>query len=607
MSAWAWRVGACVIVVCALGACGSKNKAVDAGGVSSGGGRDAGPPKKARADAGSGDSGTLTGDATIVTKKDAGAKDAGPDAAFDPFTYDAAGDYNDAQLMPADAGPVPAGWTCPASLWADGYCDCGCSVTDVDCRRFSCIDPGCVDDKCEACFTLSGSWKPCLPDPSPSAWTCDAMSKSDSLCDCGCGIPDPACKGSGCSAPGCRTSKCDVRHGCSSAMTAADDDCSTVNPRVLTSGNWKCPWDRYGSGDGCDCGCGALDPDCGGLGGCSTAQCFDALCDRCNDVRGRPYSCDATKAGWDEDIIGTSSSNEPSQCSSTHFGSGDGCDCGCGGRDPDCGSAGCDLPGCSDAACKRCVDVNTLLPTGCAPTAPSTWQDSKCSTDHYGTGDGCDCGCGVPDPDCGTGGCTTAGCKAAACDVCNDGTGFFVQCDGWTCTNVNAFGDAHCDCGCGVVDPYCRDTHRQSCTGAGCETAACEYCNDSGGARTTCGGQWTSGNGGASSQCSLSDYGLDGLCDCGCGAHDPDCATGTDCTDKGCLASGCDVCHNGTSLAVCLNYRCDASTYGTGDGCDCGCGAPDPDCTSGGCKEPGCKDAACKVCHDPFGRALPCP
>ncbi|MFI5308162.1 MAG: hypothetical protein ACHQ53_12455, partial [Polyangiales bacterium] len=265
-------------------ACGGKKKTPDAGGVSTAGGRDGGAAgKKAKADAGVAGTGGAGGGGVVV-RKDAGTpRDTGPEP-YDAFGYDAAGDYKDAAYIGDDAGPAPASWTCPKALWNDGHCDCGCSALDVDCatRGTACSDPGCVAAVCEACYTLSGSWKACVPDPQPSDWTCTSGERADGLCDCGCGAPDDDCKGQGCSVPGCREPKCDVRHGCSTAQCTHDDDCSSANPRGLTSGAWRCPWDRYASGDGCDCGCGAPDPDCAtSAGGCTAGRCFDAACDRC--------------------------------------------------------------------------------------------------------------------------------------------------------------------------------------------------------------------------------------------------------------------------------------------------------------------------------------
>jgi hypothetical protein len=41
---------------------------------------------------------------------------------------------------------------------------------------------------------------------------------------------------------------------------------------------WTCPLAFFGADDGCDCGCGAEDPDCGadGADACDFNHCFDA-------------------------------------------------------------------------------------------------------------------------------------------------------------------------------------------------------------------------------------------------------------------------------------------------------------------------------------------
>jgi hypothetical protein len=135
----------------------------------------------------------------------------------------------------------------------------------------------------------------------------------------------------------------------------------------------------------------------------------------------------------------------------------------------------------------------------------------------------------------------------------------------------------------------------------------CEFCNESGSPRTACSQDWENDNGPDGSACDTEFYALDGLCDCGCGVRDPDCPKDEGCTDKGCHAAGCEVCHAGTQTVPCLTWRCDAELNGSGDECDCGCGAPDPDCGSGGCVEPGCGEAACETCHDPDGREVACP
>lgn len=49
---------------------------------------------------------------------------------------------------------------------------------------------------------------------------------------------------------------------------------------------------------------------------------------------------------------------------------------------------------------------------------PASWV---CNPYYYGVGDGCDCGCGAIDPDCGDGGCAEDGCFEETCEYCYAG------------------------------------------------------------------------------------------------------------------------------------------------------------------------------------------
>ncbi len=42
--------------------------------------------------------------------------------------------------------------------------------------------------------------------------------------------------------------------------------CLVGDPSVSIPAGWNCPGEFFGVGDGCDCGCGAIDADCGGIG-----------------------------------------------------------------------------------------------------------------------------------------------------------------------------------------------------------------------------------------------------------------------------------------------------------------------------------------------------
>jgi hypothetical protein len=58
----------------------------------------------------------------------------------------------------------------------------------------------------------------------------------------------------------------------------------------VTCLTWTCDVDSYGTDDGCDCGCGALDPDCAGQG-CKEPGCMTEACEACHDPFGRQVTC----------------------------------------------------------------------------------------------------------------------------------------------------------------------------------------------------------------------------------------------------------------------------------------------------------------------------
>lgn len=101
------------------------------------------------------------------------------------------------------------------------------------------------------------------------------------------------------------------------------EDCEPLPPA-----EWTCVDEVYGAGDGCDCECGLLDPDCdqreSAVYGCGSGY----ACDRdgfCTDEREVPES-------W--------------SCNSAAYADGT-CDCACGAIDPDC-AAGAIAVGCLD-------------------------------------------------------------------------------------------------------------------------------------------------------------------------------------------------------------------------------------------------------------------
>jgi hypothetical protein len=127
--------------------------------------------------------------------------------------------------------------------------------------------------------------------------------------------------------------------------------------------SWKCDLTYYGTDDGCDCGCGAPDPDCESeLGGAcdpnacgEEGSCSDSVyCDGIDPLDNS--KCDATP-----DWI----------CSPLYYGDSDRiCDCACGVVDVDC-------PSKNPSVCESCMDALSCDPEGdCATLDPE--DNSQC-------------------------------------------------------------------------------------------------------------------------------------------------------------------------------------------------------------------------------------
>lgn len=156
--------------------------------------------------------------------------------------------------------------------------------------------------------------------------------------------------------------------------------------------------------------------------------------------------------------------------------------------------------------------------------------------------------------------------------------------EGWTCEAERYGDDNTCDCNCGVWDPACTDLDRPV---SGCD--ASEHCQPD----ATCGPPpavppgWT---------CPPEAWNAgDGICDCACGAPDPDCVLGATvlhCPDGfTCAPDGVCV---GPAVVVPDTWTCEPDRYGDGATCDCNCGAPDPDCADPALPVVGCpEDVGC--------------
>jgi hypothetical protein len=172
----------------------------------------------------------------------------------------------------------------------------------------------------------------------------------------------------------------------------------------------------------------------------------------------------------------------------------------------------------------------------------------------------------------------------------------------WTCLSAS-YGDGVCDCGCGVPDPDCADA----------KVTSCDACSDTGSCgQSACPSSIDPNDNSICSVpsgwlCDSSYYGA-GVCVCGCGVVDSDCAS-TDisacrlCTYDSCApdnCSGLDPNDNALCTTPPPSWTCPSRLYRDGVKCDCGCGAFDPDCASldasacDRCNSTGsCSDAAC--------------
>ena len=545
-------------------------------------------------------------------------------------------------------------WTCVDGAF-DLYEDCSTSGAscgliadwdwvDVDCGSFEELLP--LDDPsvttapgCPGCVPQCAG-KDCGTDgcgglcaECPQGKTCDV---SSSTCvDC-----VPECEGLDCGDDGCGGScgSCPGEAACSSGL--------------CVSGAWTCLETYYGSDDGCDCECGAYDPDCDDpeakLYGCATGESCssDGTCEPCVP------SCDGKECGNDGCGGDCAACPVGKKCDQPSF--------TCVDCVPECEGLVCGDDGCG-GSCGSCPGGSTCSSNLCVPDA---WT---CLGSYYGSADGCDCGCGAYDPDCDDPSANLYGCgygescsSDGTCEPC------VPSCDGKHC------GDDGCggDCGTCAEDQYCAletfscqhdpcaDMDSSDCCMGNqwhkCETGVgpvlYDDCGEDGNVcgislyygdpELRCGAleDWISplvadppykvacpacvpscpdtecGHDGCGGQCGSCPAGK--ACDLAtgtCGACEPDCSWKV-CGSDGCGGS-CGTCsEGGCILGVCAptGWTCDPTYYKADDGCDCECGAYDPDCddpyaslygcetgevcsTEGTCKpcEPDCSGKAC--------------
>lgn len=185
------------------------------------------------------------------------------DPTVHPGAPETCGDGIDQNCDGVDATCAPAGWTCEPGYYGVGDgCDCGCGV----------IDPDCADATVESC-QYCGEAGSC----SPAGVGCPGnISPTNNAVCAACVDTD----GDGyCAEFDCNDADDSVHPGATEVCgDGIDQSCDGVDLACGPAG-WTCPANYFGTDDGCDCGCGVLDPDC--------ADATVASCEYCSD----PGSC----------------------------------------------------------------------------------------------------------------------------------------------------------------------------------------------------------------------------------------------------------------------------------------------------------------------------
>jgi len=166
---------------------------------------------------------------------------------------------------------TPLEWHCPEWMYGtDSGCDCFCGSWDPDCNSVDngqndcteglggkCVSAGVCEYAVPLVDTNSGTCQDedATPITNPECWHCEAHLFNDSLaCNCECGLWDPDCLDPTLPIVGCR----DVAEH-TTTCSLWDGSCRWT---PLAPSSWNCSLRSYGTDDGCDEGCGAIDPDC---------------------------------------------------------------------------------------------------------------------------------------------------------------------------------------------------------------------------------------------------------------------------------------------------------------------------------------------------------
>jgi len=416
--------------------------------------------------------------------------------------------------------------------------------------------------------------------------------------------------------------------GCGGACGHCESTESCVDGQCVAG--WVCDPDYQGGDDGCDCDCGAYDPDCddptANVYGCEDWQTCDATGHCVGDC---VPACDGKQCGDDgcgkecgTCADGTTCTDEGQcaegwTCDPYYQGDGYTCNCGCGAYDPDCDDPDAYQSGCE--AWQTCDQKGVCIPDTCTPDC----HGAVCGDD----GCGGSCGaCPLDAANCVDGQCLADPCKGIPSEGCCDGNTLRRCAYGTLNATDCGASDPEALCGwdadlyypayaCGTsVDPIGDPSGTFPLACVPCEPACSgKACGASDGCGGTCGcpaglqcqdGQCFF----CTPQCYGKACGDDG-CDGSCGA----CADGGVCVAGQCCTPACDgktcgddgcggSCGSCSYPSTCIDDQCctpscDNVTCGNDDGCGGTCGCDTGSCVEGTCQD-GCGGVTYEGCCD---------
>lgn len=167
--------------------------------------------------------------------------------------YTSSGGCTRVAVLPESGGGQGGESVTYAILAVEDLCDEGWPS-----ERLCSIAAVCGDGICSLGETADACPDDCEDNGSGGGWTCDpAYFAAGDGCDCDCGVYDPDCDD-----PDQEVFNCRPGEFCNGSGVCEDPVDGPVEPGDDVPDEWLCELDLYDAGDGCDCDCGAYDPDC---------------------------------------------------------------------------------------------------------------------------------------------------------------------------------------------------------------------------------------------------------------------------------------------------------------------------------------------------------